>query len=104
MPDEGDLRTSVQSVGEATSRIRHPSNRSLPPRKNTRWVKGSRGLNYEKGLKALKLQFLEIRRLGNDFVLTHKILYNQIDLEATQLSKFARRPGPMSTYLGLFYA
>ncbi len=59
----------------------------------TRWVKGLRGLTYEERLKTLKLQPLEKRRLRNDLVLTHKIPYNQIDLEATQLFKFSRRPG-----------
>ncbi len=42
----------------------------------TMWVKGFRGLNFEKRLKALKLQFLEKRRLRTNLVLTHKILYN----------------------------
>ncbi len=32
---------------------------------------------------ALKLQSLEKRRIRNDFAATHKILYNQFDLEAT---------------------
>ncbi len=58
----------------------------------TRWVKDLRGLTYEERLKALKLQLLEKRRFRNDLVLTHKILYNQIDLEATKLVKFSRRP------------
>ncbi len=57
----------------------------------TRWVKGFRGLTYEERLQALKLQPLGKRR--NDLVLTHKILYNHIDLDATQLFKFSRRPG-----------
>ncbi len=45
--------------------------------------------------KTLTVNFkpLEKRRLSNVLVLTHKILYNQIDLEATQLFKFSRRPG-----------
>ncbi len=59
----------------------------------TRWVKGLRGLTYEERLQALKLQPLGKRRLKNDLVLTHKILYNHIDLDATQLFKFSRRPG-----------
>ncbi len=49
----------------------------------TRLVKG---LTY----KALKLQFLGKR---NDWVLTHKILYNQIGMKTAQLFKFFRRPG-----------
>ncbi len=36
----------------------------------TRWVKGLRDLNYEEKLRALKLQSLEKRRIGNDLVLT----------------------------------
>ncbi len=59
----------------------------------TRWVKGLRGLTYKERLQALKLQPLGKRRLRNDLVLTHKILYNHIDLVATQLFKFSRRPG-----------
>ncbi len=54
----------------------------------TRWVKGFRDLSYEERLKALEK--ISIR---NDFVLTHKIIYNQFDLEATQLSKFSRSQG-----------
>ncbi len=59
----------------------------------TRWVKGLRGLTYEERLQALKLQPQGKRRLKNDLVLTRKILYNNIDLDATQLFKFSRRPG-----------
>ncbi len=62
-------------------------------RASTRWVKGLRHINYEKRLKALKLQSLEKRRMRNDLVLTQKIIYNQNDLETTQLFKFSRRPG-----------
>ncbi len=51
------------------------------------------GLTYEQRLQALKLQPLGKRRLRNDLVLTHKILYNDIDMDATQLFKFSRRPG-----------
>ncbi len=58
-----------------------------------RWVKGLRNFNYEDRLKEQKLQSLEKRRIRNDLVLTHKIIYNQIDLEATPLLKFSRRPG-----------
>ncbi len=59
----------------------------------TRWVKGLSGITYEERLQTLKLQSLGKRRLGNDLVLTHKILYNHIDLDVTQLFKFSRRPG-----------
>ncbi len=59
----------------------------------TQWVKGLRGLTYEERLQALKLQPLGKRRLRNDLVLTHKILNNHIDLDATQLFKFSTRPG-----------
>ncbi len=62
-------------------------------RAETRWVKGLRGLRYEERLQALKLQPLGKRRLRNDLVLTHKIIHNYIDLDATQLFKFSRRPG-----------
>ncbi len=55
----------------------------------TRWVKGLRGLTYEERLKGLKLQSLEKRGLRNDLALIHKILYNQVDLEATQFLKFS---------------
>ncbi len=48
---------------------------------------------HEQRLQALKLQPLGKRSLRNDLVLTHKILYNYIHLDATQLSKFSRRPG-----------
>ncbi len=42
----------------------------------TRWVKGIRDLNYRERLKAQKLQSLEKkRRIRNDLVLAHKILY-----------------------------
>ncbi len=58
----------------------------------TRSVKGPRCLTYEERLQALKLQPLGKRRLRNDWVLTHKILYNHIDLDATQWFKFSRRP------------
>ncbi len=59
----------------------------------TRWVKGLRDLNYEDRPKELKLQSLEKRRIRNDLVLTHKIIYNQIDLDTLQLFRFSRRPG-----------
>ncbi len=50
------------------------------PWASTRWVRGLRGLNYEEILKALKLQSLEKNK-----VLTHKILFNKINLDATEL-------------------
>ncbi len=53
-----------------------------------RWVKSLGGLNYEERLKDLKLQ-----SLGKNGKETDKVLYNQIDLEATQLFKVSRRPG-----------
>ncbi len=56
-------------------------------------MKGLRDLNYEGRLKALKLQSLEKRRIINDLVLSHKIIYNPIELAETQLFKFSRRPG-----------
>ncbi len=34
---------------------------------------------------------LKKRRLRDNLVLTHKIIYNQIELEATQLFNFSRR-------------
>ncbi len=69
----------------------------------TRWMKGLRGLTYEERLKALKQQPLEKRRLRNDLALTHKILYSQKYLEATQLSKFPRRPGLRRSSIRLLY-
>ncbi len=100
MPHDGEFHSSIKCVGEIKPRIRHPNKPSLlqigyiPPRTNTPgWVNGLRGLNYEERLKALKLQPLEKRGIRNDLALTHKILYNQIGLHATQLFKFSRRPG-----------
>ncbi len=58
-----------------------------------RWVKSLRDLSYEERLRGLKLQSLEKRRIRNDLVLTHKIMFHQIDLEASKLFKFSRRPG-----------
>ncbi len=49
----------------------------------TRWVKGLRDVSYEKRHRELKLQSLEKRRIRNDLVLTHKIMFHQIDLEAS---------------------
>ncbi len=57
------------------------------------WVKGLRGLSNEDRLKELKLQSLDKRRIRDDLVLTHKIIFHQIDLEASKLFKFSRRPG-----------
>ncbi len=45
----------------------------------TRWVKGLRDFNYEDRLKELKLQSLEKSSIRYDLVLTHKIIYNQIE-------------------------
>ncbi len=58
----------------------------------TRWVNCFRGLTYEERFKALKRQSLE-KRIRKDLILTNKLLYSQVNLEATQLSKFPRRPG-----------
>ncbi len=59
----------------------------------TRYVKGLRDLNYEERLTALKLQSLGKRRIRIASVLTGQIIYNQIDVKATQLYKFSIRPG-----------
>ncbi len=56
----------------------------------TRWVKGLRDLSYEERLRELKLQSLEKRRIRNDSVLTHKIMFHQIDLEESKLFKFSK--------------
>ncbi len=56
----------------------------------TRWVKGLRDLNYEDRLKELKLQSLKKRRIRNDLILTHKIMYNKINIEASQPFNFSR--------------
>ncbi len=69
----------------------------------TRWVKGLRGLTYEERLQALKLQALVKRRLRRDMFLTHKILYNHIDLDATQLFKISRRPGVRRSSIRLLH-
>ncbi len=57
------------------------------------WVKGFRALNNEERLTELKLPSLEKRRIRNDLVLTHKIIFHQINLEASKLFTFSRRPG-----------
>ncbi len=59
--------------------------------------------NYEDRLNELKLQFLKKRKTKNDLVLTHEIIYNQIDLETSQLLKFSRRPGLEDHHLDFFY-
>ncbi len=51
----------------------------------TRWVKGLRDLSYEDRLRKLKLQSLEKSRIRNVLVLTHKIMFHQINLEASKL-------------------
>ncbi len=56
-------------------------------------VKGLRDLSYEERLKELKLQSLEKRRIRNVLVQIHMIIFYQIDLEASKLFKFSRRPG-----------
>ncbi len=63
------------------------------PKAATRRVKGLRDLTYEERFQALKLQPLGKRGLINELVLTHKILYDHTNLDATQLFKFSRRPG-----------
>ncbi len=52
-----------------------------------------KGLRGEESLRELKLQSFEKRRIRNDLVLTHKIMFHQVDLEASKLFKFSRRPG-----------
>ncbi len=69
----------------------------------TRWVKGLRGLSYEERLRELKLLSLGKRRVRNDLVLTHKITFHQIDLEASKLLKFSRRPGLRGSSLRLLH-
>ncbi len=53
------------------------------------WVKCDKYVNNEEILKALKCQSPEKRWIRNDFLLTHKILFSQIDLEVTQLFKYS---------------
>ncbi len=69
-----------------------------------RWVKGQRGLTYEERLRALKkLKPLGERRLRNDLDRTHKILYNHIDLDATEFFKFCRSPGLRGSSIRLLH-
>ncbi len=113
LSDKGDFRTCMLCFGATSPRIRHPSKLSIPQkdinhldriqRTATRWVKGLRGLTYEERLQALKLQPLGKRRLRSDLVLTHKILYNHIDLDTTQLFKFSRRPGLRKSSITLLH-
>ncbi len=65
--------------------INHLERTQMAPK---RWVKRYRDLIYEERLKAQK-------RLRNDpeMALTHKITYNQINLEAVELLKFSRGAG-----------
>ncbi len=84
------LEYAIQAKYPCIKDINHPERMQ---RAATRWVKGLRGLTYEERLQALQLQPEEKRRLRNDLVLTHKILNNHIDLDATQSFKFSRRPG-----------
>ncbi len=69
----------------------------------TRWVKSLRDLSYEERLKELKLQSLEKRGIRNDLVLTHKIIFHEIDLEASKLFKYSRRPGLRRSSLRLYH-
>ncbi len=79
---------SKQTVSTLKKDIYHRIQRAA-----TRWVKGLRDLSYEERLRELKLQSLEKRRIRNGLVLIHKIMFHQINLEASQLFKFSRRPG-----------
>ncbi len=53
----------------------------------------TRCLTYEERLQALKPQPQKEWSLRNDLVLTHKILYSHVELDATQLFKFPGRQG-----------
>ncbi len=68
----------------------------------TWWAKGLRGLTYEERLRALNLQPLE-KKATKWLVPDQKILYNHIDLEATQLFKFSSRPGLRRSSIRLLY-
>ncbi len=65
-------------------------------------MKALKCLTYEERLKVLKLQPLEKRSLRTLSILTHKILYNLINLGATHLFHFARRSG-LRRLIGLFF-
>ncbi len=62
----------------------------------TRWAEDLKGFTYEERLKALNFP-------QKDLLLTIKIRYTQIDLEATQLSKFFRTLERRRSHLGLFH-
>ncbi len=74
--------------GATTSRIRHLSKATLhlkghkPPRRNIKSSSKVGEMPYEERFKALKSQCLE-KRLRNDLVQAHKILYDQILLGST---------------------
>ncbi len=59
----------------------------------TRWVKGLKTLVMKKGSENQNCNPSKKRRIRNDLVLTHTIMFHQIDLEASKLFKFSRRPG-----------
>ncbi len=95
MSDKCDFRKSIQCFGATIQANflylkKHINYLERIHTAATRWVKDLRGL-LEERLQALKLQPLGKRRLRNDLVLTHKILHNQINLDATQFFKFSRR-------------
>ncbi len=113
MPDKGNLRSSALCCVlngrilyvqlQRQFQIRHPCTLCLPqkghmqPRKNT---KGSNEVGERswrpyswRDTQRPKAAVPRRKKGKNDSALTHKILFNQIDLEATQLFKFARRSG-----------
>ncbi len=67
----------------------------------TRCAKGLKELSYEESLRELKLQSLEKRRIRNDLVQTHNIMFHQIDLETSKLLKISRRSGVRRSSLRL---
>ncbi len=103
MPDKGDLPTVYRAL--VRPHLEYANQANCPylkkdiyhlertQRAAMRWVKGLRDLSYEERLKELKLQSLEKRRIRVDLMLTRKIIFHQIDLEASKLFKFSRRPG-----------